>query len=426
MEYKKINEQGINVHLINTDRFKTISIDICFSREFNIKEVIYLNLLTNVLISSTKKYKNAREISIIGEELYGAELMSSSSIMGKIENIKVSLEFLNPIYTSDDMISESIDFLIECLTNPNVKNNAFDSQYFNISKNNIVSSLKDIYDNAVPYSFVKFRELMFKGSPNEFHLLNYMDEFMEITPEDLYEFYKKVLSTSKIDIFVTGKIENEELYLKNIKKLLKKINTNYNGSLCPIINEKKRSLIEKKDTRNFSQSSLYVGYQFLDLNDYERKYLLHFYSLILGNINNSVLFKKLREENSLCYTISSFINRYPAALVIETEINKENYDKALKLIDESIKDMLDINKIKSLFETAKNTVDTSLNSFYDDKEQMINYYFFGEFDVIDDVETRRKKFMNIKLEEIIELNKKMNKSVIYFLEGSGENEENNI
>ena len=49
MEYKKIVRQNYNIHIINTKRFKTISLNIIFSNDFNKSDIPYLNLLLILL-----------------------------------------------------------------------------------------------------------------------------------------------------------------------------------------------------------------------------------------------------------------------------------------------------------------------------------------------------------------------------------------
>ena len=84
MEYKKIVRQNYNIHIINTKRFKTISLNIIFSNDFNKSDIPYLNLLIKNLISSTKKYKTSSSLAILGEELYGSSISSSFNIIGNI------------------------------------------------------------------------------------------------------------------------------------------------------------------------------------------------------------------------------------------------------------------------------------------------------------------------------------------------------
>lgn len=417
MEYKKIVKEKYNIHIINTDRFKTISLSVIFSSKFNKRDMPYLNLLTKNLISSTKKYKTSSSLAILGEELYGSSVSASFGINGNIERMMLSLEFLNPKYTEPSMIKESILFLNECLFNPNVKNNKFDNKYYEINKNNILNSLKSIKDNPYSYAFIKYKNEMYKGTPISYNLYNDIKTIELIKNEDVYKFYLKVIKDYKIDIFLIGNILNENEYIKYLDKMFNNINNTFNTKLNYEICNLNVSKKTVKETRKFSQSQLFIGYTFDNLSDYEKKYVLTFYNAILGGINNSLLFTEIRENNSLCYSIDSFITREPHSLVIETEIDKSNYNRSIELIDEVIKKMNNKKDIESLFITAKEHINTSINSFYDNPSIMLEHYYKKEFCDTDDIEIRREKFMNVTVEEILKLGKKIHRKVTYLLEG---------
>lgn len=428
MEYNKITKNNYNIHLISTNRFKTISVDIAFSNSFNKNDLPYFSLLIKMLTSSTKKYNTSQSLAIIGEELYGAEIFSSFNINGNIERMMFTLECLNSKYTDKEMLKESFSFLKECLFNPNVKNDMFEEDIFNINKKNIITNLKSIKDNPYSYALINYRKNMFKNTSIGYHLYDNINEIEKIDSKDLYEFYLRVLKEFKIDIFIIGNIENEVEYINEIENVFNRNKNIFNKELTfeqDIKNNNNNRVIKEKG--DFNQSQLFIGYTFNNLTEYEQKYVINFYNSLLGGINNSLLFTEVREKNSLCYSVSSTISKNPYSITVETEIDKTNYLKAVALIDKTIKSMSKKDKIIKLFDTAKENISTALNMFYDNKTSMIEHYYRKEFSLEDDIEFKRKKYMNIKIEDILNINKKIVKNTTYFLEGIKENyEENNI
>ena len=79
--------------------------------------------------------------------------------------------------------------------------------------------------------------------------------------------------------------------------------------------------------------------------------------------------------------------------------------------------MKDKNKILPLYETTKVQINTYINGFYDNYNMIFEHYYRGEFIDTEDMETKREKYMNVSIDDIIKLNKKIHKSVTYFLEG---------
>ena len=147
------------------------------------------------------------------------------------------------------------------------------------------------------------------------------------------------------------------------------------------------------------------------------QYVLPVYSYILGGGPDSKLFKNVREKHSLCYSIGSYFNRYNKSLVIYAGINKTNYEETVELIKKCVESMSDKKVIESLFDYAKKTLNTYLNSYYDDLVGQINHYYYTEFDTVEDIETQRDNINKVTVDDVVKLNEKIKLSTIYMLKG---------
>ena len=260
MEYKKIVENNYTLHLINTDRFKSMSIVVFLTKKFNKDDIPYGNLLCKNMVYTSKKYNTKNKMAIIGEELYGASVSASFGISGKTESYVFSLDFLNPKYTDSSYLESSIDFLCEILFNPNVKDNAFESSYFNITKKDAISSVLSLKDKPNLYARVEYSKLMYKGTETAYSSIPNLKDLESITEKDLYEEYTKLFNGDyKIDIAVYGELDSSVQDI--IKRKFKNVKSN-NEKLTMYINHKyKDEVQEKVDSRPFNQSKLYIGYR---------------------------------------------------------------------------------------------------------------------------------------------------------------------
>lgn len=171
------------------------------------------------------------------------------------------------------------------------------------------------------------------------------------------------------------------------------------------------------DTLPFKQSRLLIGYKIKDPTYHELNHVLKVYNTMLGTMNDSLLFNVVREKNSLCYSIGSYFSKYNSALTIYAGINKDNADKSIELIKKCVEMMGDKKVINSLYNYALKTINTYLNNYYDDVTSQINKYYIGEFEITEDIETLREKLNSVTVDEIVELNKKINIQTIYLLKG---------
>ena len=219
----------------------------------------------------------------------------------------------------------------------------------------------------------------------------------------------------KIDIAVYGELDSSVQDI--IKRKFKNVKSN-NEKLTMYINHKyKDEVQEKVDSLPFNQSKLYIGYRLKELDYHELNHVLRVYNTILGTMNDSILFNVVREEHSLCYSIGSYYSKYNPSLTIYAGINKVNYEKSVELIKECVESMKDKKVLERLFDSAKKTINTYLNNYYDDLTAQINQYYQREFDTVEDVETIRENINKVTIDEVIKLNDKISLSTIYLLKG---------
>ena len=416
MDYKKIDKDNLTIHLINTSRFKTINVVVFFTREFNKNDIVYGNLLAYNMVYSSKKYNTKNKIAIHGEELYGAKVSSSFGLSGKLESFVFSLDFVNPKYTDSKYMKESLDYLKEVVFNPNVENEEFNLEYYNIIKNDIISKINSIKINPNLYAGIEYAKIMYDKTPTSYSSIPTLEELESIDNKKLYKFYKTLFDGSfKIDVCVLGEVD--ESIVNIIEDMFKGIKCN-NKKMSLTINHKyKDEVIEKQESLHFNQSKLYIGYRLINMSDHELNHVLRIYNTILGTMNDSILFNIVREENSLCYSIGSYVTKYNPSLTIYAGINKDNYEKTIELIKKCVDNMSDEKQVSRLFDSAKKTINTYLNNYYDDVISQINTYYNREFESVEDVETLRDNINKVTIDEVINLNKKIKLSTIYLLKG---------
>ena len=415
MNYKKIKRDNYNLHLINTDRFKTITVSLKFTKKYNREESVYFKLLERVLpINGTENYKSVNDITKKLESLYNANIGYKFYVTSENMTFETNLRIINPKYTKEDTYKESFDLFKEILTKPTLKNNQF--KYFDLQKDNLINSILNVKDDLRSYSSLKFQEIFYKGTVYAENNYKNIKLFEDMESKKLFENYKKLFSEFKIDVFVIGEFD-EEVLTKYIEELMKgfKSKDNYTKDLYTKV-KCKESLV--KDKFKESQSSLLIGLNINGLTDEERDYKLILYNTILGSMNNSVLFVNVREKNSLCYSIGSTISKFTETMIIRSGISSDSFDDAVRLIKESLEEMKDEKKVDKLLKNAKKTLNIAYNDFYESSNKIIDYYFIREFTILPSIEERREKVMNLTSKDVTDIAKKVSIGLIYLMEGT--------
>ena len=166
-----------------------------------------------------------------------------------------------------------------------------------------------------------------------------------------------------------------------------------------------------------TQSKLAIGCRINGLSEYERNYPLTLFNVIFGGCSDSKLFKEVREENSLCYTIYSITNKLDNVLLIRAGIDKENYKKTVSLIEKNLKDMCNGKFDETDILMAKEYYNTALEEIEDSQSKIINNYLMMELINTDDIDVKREKMSKVTKSEIVKVAKKVTIDTIFCLEG---------
>lgn len=417
MEYIKKDLGSYKLHLIKTDKFKSITVKVSFHRVIKKNEITIRNILSDMFMQSSKKYNSKRELTIKAQDLYAAGLRTTNSRLGNYINTDFYLTVLNDKYTEDGNFASSLEFLSEIMFNPDVENGKFNEEKLDIVKSTCRSALNSIKEDASNYSLVRMAEAFGEGEPISYRMMGYLEDLDDITGTSLFEFYLDMIKNDFVDIFVIGDISIKEttdlikMYFKF--DILKKLKMSF------MVDEKKprRSKLVFNEKIDNTQSKLAIGCRINGLSEYERNYPLTLFNVIFGGCSDSKLFKEVREENSLCYTIYSITNKLDNVLLIRAGIDKENYKKTVSLIEKNLKDMCNGKFDETDILMAKEYYNTALEEIEDSQSKIINNYLMMELINTDDIDVKREKMSKVTKSEIVKVAKKVTIDTIFCLEG---------
>ena len=226
MRYQEKEKKKRNkLQEIKTDKFKTNLIAIFLSMPITKENVTKNSLLSAVLRRGSKNMPTQAQISQELEEMYGASFDCGLDKTGDNHILKFYLESVNDNFlpqTDENMLKTSIEKLIEIVFNPLIENEAFKEEYVKQEKENVKRIIEGKPDNKARYAFDRCIEEMYKDKPYGLYKYGYIEDLEKITAQDLYEYYRKMISECKIDIFVSGNIDEIETIVnqnENVQKL---------------------------------------------------------------------------------------------------------------------------------------------------------------------------------------------------------------
>lgn len=408
---------SFKVHLIKTDLFKTITMKVMFHTPIIKEDITKRNILSDILLTSSKKYATRRDLNIKSEELYAADIYTSNQRIGNYITTSFILQTLNDKYTEDGNFASSVEFLHEIIFNPDLIDNKFKDEKLELVKSNAKIALESIKENSENYSIIRLKEEYDNKSSVSYRMTGYLDDLEKINTQNLYDYYEKMIENDYVDIFVIGNINIKELLLiikkyfkfRKVKKRKKSYELDYH------LPRKKVKTIKEVTSNN--QAKLAIALSISKLKDFDKKYSLLILNIILGGTADSKLFKEVREKNSLCYTIRSSYSRLDNLMIISAGIDNINYDKVLDLINKIFDDIKKGKFNESDISVAKEYYNTLTESIVESPARLINESFSEKILGVDSLEKRKENINKITKKDIIRVSKKLNIDTIFLLEG---------
>lgn len=433
MEYlKREIKQGVTLHLINNKNFKTDFTVFFLSLPLE-KETITKNaLLPAVLRSGCKKYQSYQKIIEELEMLYGAAFDCGVDKTGDNLVLKFFIESINDNYlpSKNNNLEKVINILAEIIFNPQVQNGAFNETKVELEKRNLEMIINAQKDNKDFYAYDKCVKAMYKNQAYGLSKYGDKDDLPTINNKNLYEQYKQMIDTCKIDIIVSSDFQAEEVEkIINDNKLIQAIKPREEKIKINDIKKEIKDIIENpeeiKEELDVTQGKLVIGLDILPNRFDDFRYITIVYNAIFGNGVSSKLFQIVREKESLAYTTKSEYVVQKNNIFIRCGIECDKYQKTLDLIKKLLDDMKKGDFTDEEITKAKDYILAGVDSISEEQDSQILFLFGQELSKRSiTIDEYKEKIKNVTRDEIIEIANKIQINTIYFLRNGGENADN--
>ena len=180
MRYKKQEiKQGIMLHTITTERFKTNLVAIFLSIPITRENVTLNSVLCSVFRRGSKNMPSQEQISKELENMYGASFDCGIDKTGDNHILKFYLESINDKFlpqNDENMLKQTIEKLLEIVFNPLIENEKFNSEYVEQEKNNVQRRIEGKIDNKAKYAVERWIEEIYKDKPYGLYKFGYIED----------------------------------------------------------------------------------------------------------------------------------------------------------------------------------------------------------------------------------------------------------
>ncbi|ERJ13570.1 EF-P 5-aminopentanol modification-associated protein YfmF [Haloplasma contractile] len=420
MDKKVFKIGGLRLHVYKTDKFKTTDVVLNFRNKLNPEEVTARAILPYVLKAGTNNYPSKQAINKELEKLYGASLGVSVNKNGAAHLLSFRMSLVNDKYLryEESLLDKAFQLFSDVIFNPSTNDGAFEEKIINEEKRLLKDHFNSLKDNKIKYSLSRLIEVMCANEDFKSKSIGRLEDVDDITPHNLYELYQRILKTDTIDLFIIGDVDENRV---------KNVVTNYfKFDERPIhedvIDRVKPETITPRieiEKHNVKQGKLNIGFRTNTWGTDDDYYSLLVMNGVLGAYPHSLLFRNVREKESLCYYIASRIDKAKGLLLIFSGVEIDQFEKALTIIREQLEMVQNGKFDDSMIDDTKRTIVNGILELHDSPISILgneyNYMMYGDHFDLDNI---INKINSVTKEDIVSVANKIQEDTVFFLTGN--------
>lgn len=410
----EINTKTINI--CENDKSFTNYIELWYQVSSDIEYIAARSLLPRLLLATSEKYltEDAMDRAFTLNYIIGGK--SGTVKVGNSCFFTIRMEIPQKRKIKDFHLTKSLDFIMDIIYQPNVKENKFVQfdEKIKIVKSNMEHTAKDKIDSSVE----EIKKILDEDGSLLDSLYHHQEQLDILTAEKEYQFYKEVVY-QKPFIFLHGNDEVQEIktYFTKYFEFYSDVSMNVEKEHHYLSLNHDGKEIEVK--KSYRESLLSLIYKVDNMKEEDEKYLI-MVNDILSYKSSNLLLKKLRIEKKLVYRANSMLMKKYGVLVILGGIYRENKQKMIDAVEELFEQFNDEEKISEILEHLHEEYECDYIRDLDGKGFLRNEFldqFFKvektERELIDELKTitpsSLKRFM-----------KRLKLDYIYFLKGEND------
>ncbi|NMA95085.1 MAG: insulinase family protein [Clostridiales bacterium] len=409
--------QGINLYILNTDKFKTVSISYCFHRDLD-EDYTYNALLPAVMRRGSKDFKALKDIERYLEGEYGTIFDVGVQKRGERHLLRFSVDVINDSFLPNEnagLVARGFEFLNSIINRPVLENGVFKADYVAQEKQNLKNSIESLINDKMGYSIERLIRVMCQDEKYSRYVHGSVEDLEKIDAASLYKAYEDVIASSPLDIFVVGNVDGLDIesIVKNSLDLNKRV---VKAIPKPIIKKLIKEPKEHIESLDINQGKLNLGFRTGVCPASEEYYPLAICSSVFGGGPHSKLFINVREKASLAYYAFSRLDSFKGLMLVGAGIDFDNYDVAVDIIKEQFQDLKSGKITDKEIDASKKIITGSMKGIKDQSGRIINYYLgnviAGRDTTIDESIDR---INSVTLDDVKAVAEKIELDTIYFL-----------
>ncbi|MFH1422632.1 MAG: pitrilysin family protein [Planctomycetota bacterium] len=406
----------LTLHVRPITKFKTRTVKIFITRNLD-NNATRAAILPFLLRRGTAKHPTTTSIAKKLENMYGTGLGTDVLKIGEWQVMEFSLEVASERFIPGKkrLFPSALSFLQELIFCPVTKNGVFRSNYLKTEVENMRRFIEGMINDKATYATEQLIKHMCGNEAFSIYEYGDLESLKLLEPESLYQYYRGIMDSNPIDVYVTGDLNPEDA-LGRIKKIFSfERKGGYSikkTQLAPFPKTVKR-FHERID---ISQARLLIGFRTDISHNDDAVYPLILASSVFGGFPHSKLFRVVREEASLAYAVHSYLIRAKGIIIVYAGVYPAKAQEAETLIMQQFEEMKSGNISDFEIESTKKNIVDDLRAISDNASREINFAFVSKLNGSKDTpEIAIEKILSVTKNQIAEASRRMFLDTVYLL-----------
>lgn len=427
---------AVTLHHLLTDRFKTARLSITFVQAADAIDSPLLTLLFGILRRGSDRYPTLAAFNRRLDELYGTTLTIRNYLYGDSHVISFTAEmpediFL-PAWERDLHIPEEVLALFsELLLHPLTDGSGLlRPAAVEAERQSLMDSLRSLRNDPRAYAGDRFRRLMCPDEPYGLSIGGTEEQIAAITPAEVTDFWRRLLSETRCEVFYVGRTPASDL--------LAAWQTHFAEfaparAYLPPTRPHPLSAVPRRveEEMPVGQGKLCMGWSlgsnFNASADPAAEAALLVGNELLGVMQGSRLFRRVREERGLCYYCDSAIDLTKGILWVSCGIRSDRRDETEAAICAEV-DALAAGRMETAeVETAKLSLLNSYRQLPDSPGAMESHCLRALLSGTPiDIEPLMNAIRAVTPADVAGMMRRLSSDTVYFLKGTALQEDEEV
>lgn len=328
---------SVTLHYTQTHRFKTARLSLFAVMPADTRRSPLSTLLFGILRRGSEGYPNLARLNRRLDELYGTTLTIRNYLHGDSHVISYTAEmlesrFLPPHHGDMDLLGGVTELLADMILRPlRDPDGSLRAEAVEKEKQSLTDSLQSLRNDTRAYAATRLREIMCEGEPYGISIGGTVEGVAAITPREVTDHYESLLKQLRLEVFYTGRASLDE-----VRSVWSRAFGGWNPAPC----ERTETALHpvptvpccEQEDMAVSQGKLCLSWScgkgFSAIRDPRELAAYAVCNELFGVMQNSLLFRHVREELGLCYYCDSALDMTKGILWVSCGIHSDRKAEA--------------------------------------------------------------------------------------------------